>query len=252
MSLAEPAIRQMLADGESVAVEFKIKAPRPAELAERICGMANGRGGTLLIGIADATGEVVGLEKPNDAIDIVLRAARTVKPPVTLVAPGAEVCLLDGRPIVVAQVPLNDGELYQAGGVCWIRRGTHTVPMTTTEIAEHMNATGALRWETQLCPNTRLDHLDAALLERYLAFRTERSRLNLRHTPQEELLLGLNCAARDPQTGDVRPTNVGVLMFGYDPQFHIPQSEVVCVRYKDSLGAGKYVDRKIISGSPWS
>src|SRR5918912_120233 len=38
MMLSEPAIRQLIADGESVAVEFKIKAPRPGELAERICG----------------------------------------------------------------------------------------------------------------------------------------------------------------------------------------------------------------------
>ena len=41
--VSEPVIRQLIADGESGGVEFKIKAPRPAELAERICGMANTR-----------------------------------------------------------------------------------------------------------------------------------------------------------------------------------------------------------------
>ena len=29
----------MLVDGETSTIEFKIKAPRPGELAERICGM---------------------------------------------------------------------------------------------------------------------------------------------------------------------------------------------------------------------
>jgi ATP-dependent DNA helicase RecG len=39
-------------------------------------------------------------------------------------------------------------------------------------------------------------------------------------------------------------------MFGFDPQLHILQSEVVYVRYKNSLDVGGYVDRKIISGTP--
>ena len=64
--LSEPAIRQLIADGESVAVEFKIKAPRPAELAERICGMANTRtGGTVIFGVADASRDIIGLKNPN-------------------------------------------------------------------------------------------------------------------------------------------------------------------------------------------
>ena len=52
----------MLASGESRTVEFKLKAPRPAEVAERICGMANTRtGGTNIFGVADETSEIVGI-----------------------------------------------------------------------------------------------------------------------------------------------------------------------------------------------
>jgi predicted HTH transcriptional regulator len=43
--MTEEALRQRIAGGETATVEFKIKAPRPAELAERMCGMANTRTG---------------------------------------------------------------------------------------------------------------------------------------------------------------------------------------------------------------
>ena len=39
-------------------------------------------------------------------------------------------------------------------------------------------------------------------------------RIDLRYTSWEELLLGMQCAAREPKSGVVRPTNVGLLMFG--------------------------------------
>ena len=70
----------MLASGESSTVEFKLKAPRPAKVAERICGMANTRtGGTIIFGAADETSEIVGISALSQSIDIVLRATRMIK-----------------------------------------------------------------------------------------------------------------------------------------------------------------------------
>jgi ATP-dependent DNA helicase RecG len=63
----EEAIQRMLAEGETGTVEFKLKAPRPSELAERICRIANTRtGGTILFGVEDETGRIVGISRPND------------------------------------------------------------------------------------------------------------------------------------------------------------------------------------------
>jgi ATP-dependent DNA helicase RecG len=60
-------------------------------------------------------------------------------------------------------------------------------------------------------------------------------------------LIGMKCA-RIVNRKAV-PTNAGLLFFGYDPQQHIIQSEVVCVLYRDTLGVGGYADRKIITGT---
>lgn len=125
----EATLQGMIAAGESATVEFKIKAPRPAELAERICGMANMRtGGVIIFGVADATGELVGIERSNDTIDLILRATRMIKPPVQLAEGGPQTLELNGTTIVIAAVPANEGTLDQASGVFWMRCGSHTVP----------------------------------------------------------------------------------------------------------------------------
>jgi len=245
MTITESTIRQLLDAGESSTVEFKIKAPRPSELAERICGMANTReGGTILFGIEDSTGRAVGLAQPNETIDVILRAARLVKPQVSLIGAAPTTVMIDNVPVIAIQIAPNPGPLYQASGVFWVRKGSHTIPMTMEEVENHLNSYGSTRWETKLCPRATLDDIDFDRVQRHLAYRDERSQAKLRATSKEDLLLGLECAARDPQTSELRPTNAGMLMFARAPQLQIPQSELVCIRYADRLGVGKYVDRK--------
>jgi ATP-dependent DNA helicase RecG len=205
-------------------------------------------GGTIIFGVADASRDIIGPKNPNQSIDLALRAARMVKPPVAFVADGPTVYIVDGHPLVVATIPANDGTLYQSSGVFWIRRGSHTVPMTSDEVSAHLHTSGTIRWERGIHPLATLDDIDRDRVNRYLSFRAER-RIDLRYTSWEELLLGMECAARDPQTDALRPTNVGLLMFGRDPQLFIPQSEVVCIRYGDRLGVGKYVNRQNLTGT---
>jgi len=154
--LSESDVRVMCNGGESGTVEFKLKAPRPAEVAERICGMANTRtGGTIIFGVKDETGEIVGLSALNLSIDIVLRAARMIKPPVVLADSGGETHTIDGKTLLVVPVPANNGTLYQASGIFWLRRGSFTTPMNMDEISGHLQTTGTLHYNG--CLPTRDD-----------------------------------------------------------------------------------------------
>lgn len=249
-TLSLEKVRELIAEGESERVEFKINPPRPNDLADRICGLANTRsGGYIFFGVEDKTGRLVGISRPNEITDDILRAARLVKPAVALTGGGPVTYRLDGVNIVAIQVPPNDGTLYQSGGLFLVRKGSYTMPMSSEEIETHLNTHGVTRWEKLLCPRATLEDLDTELVERYLSYRAERSRRNLRYTAREDLLVGLEAAANDPQTNKLRPTNAGMLMFGYDPQLFLPQSEVVCIRYGDSMGVGQYLDRKNFYGN---
>ena len=246
----ETTLRELIAGGETATVEFKIKAPRPAELAERICGMANTRsGGVIIFGVADETHEPVGVPEPSDAVDIALRAARMLKPPLPIADSIIQHWTLDGRKLVTLHIPANLGTLYQYNGAFLVRRGTHTVPLSLDEINAYLNAYGTSRWEIACAPRATLDDIDTQAVERHLSFRAERSRERQRYVEPADLLLSLEAATHDPQNRAIRPTNAGLLMFGYDPQLQLPQSEVVCIKYADTVGVRSYVDRRNLCGT---
>jgi ATP-dependent DNA helicase RecG len=258
VSLSPEALAELIQQGETVTVEFKVAAPRQAELAERICGFANSKlGGLLVIGVEDKTWQVVGVKNVSETVDTVLHAARMCKPSVELEPAQPEIVTVGGKTLVVATIPPNNGRLYQAGGVFWLRRGSHTTPLEVAEVERYLYQSGALSWETQPVLTATLDDLDLRLVERYLEQRPSRSRAvaSGRLSNLERILINLGCAvemadASDPaKSGIARPTNAGMLLFGYSPQEFLLQSEVVCVQYGDNLGLRKFSDRRILHGT---
>ena len=246
----EATLRQLIAGGETATVEFKSSATRPIEVAVRMCGMANNRtGGMIIFGIEDATRTIVGIRNPSLTNDVVLRAARMIKPAVALGETSVQAWRLDGATILTVEIPPNTGTLYQYDGACYVRRGTNTVPLSVEEIRAYLNAYGATRWELALARHATLEDIDTAAVEHYLGYRTEKSRQRRRHSSLSQLLLGLDAAAPDTETGTDRPTNAGILMFGYDPMLYLPQSEVVCIKYADPVGIRHYIDRKNFHGT---
>jgi len=204
----------------------------------------------IIFGIEDATKAIVGIKNPSLTNDVVLRAARMIKPAVPLTETSVQTWMLDSQTLVTAEVPPNTGRLYQYDGACYVRRGTTTVPLSVEEIKTFLNHSGLAEWELALGPDwmTATD-LDLDAIERYLAYRAERSRNRKRFGEASELLPALRAVGRDPSSGQVRPTNAGILMFGLDPQLPLPQSEVVCIKYADSLGVQRYIDRKNCRGT---
>ncbi len=96
-------------------------------MAERLCGMANAQGGMIIIGVEDVECKVVGVSDERMAMtkDVILRAARQIiKPALVLDPTEPEIYKVDGKQLVVAMVPPNNGSVYQSGGVFWVRRGT--------------------------------------------------------------------------------------------------------------------------------
>lgn len=246
------SLEALIKGGETPTVEFKVAAPRPSDLAERICGFANALGGFIIIGVTDQNWQIVGVKKLSETLDALLQAARLCKPAVRFDPPQPELLELEGQQLVVAHIPPNNGTLYQSGGVCWIRRGTFTVPLTVKEIEEFLYTQGVLAWETQPVNRATMADLDMTLVETYLEQRPSRSKIAGRLANLEEILLNIGCATvtrDDVGQKVIRPTNAGLLLFGYDPQQFLIQAEVVCVLYKDKTGKQRYADRRILQGT---
>ncbi|HEX2910556.1 MAG TPA: ATP-binding protein [Chloroflexia bacterium] len=246
---SEEEVRQLIAGGETSTLELKVALPRTAELAERLAGLANAQGGYLILGVADLSLEVVGVDDVKGAVDGLLRAARTVVPALRFSPPEPEIYNLEGKKVVVARVLPSAGPIYQASGVCWVRRGTHTVPLNVDEIVTTAHDRGLVRWELLPVKGATLEDLDMGRVETFLE---RRASARLRETSHRfrdlnRMLAALNCATEID--GEIVPTYAGLLFFGLNPQLHIPQSEVFCVLWRDKLGVEGYIDRKSMFGT---
>ncbi|MBN9389126.1 MAG: putative DNA binding domain-containing protein [Chloroflexi bacterium] len=249
--------RELLEGGETQTVEFKIQPPRLGEIAERLCGFANTpHGGMVIIGVKNGTWEITGVKNVSEAVDSLLKAARLCKPPVPMVEAYPQILDLAGKKVVIAQVPGNRGELYQAGGSFLIRKGTETVPMSVEEVEIFLYKTGQLNWEARPNLLSTLEDLDEAKVEEYLK-QYERLTGHRNRLPDKwERLTKMQCLA--PLTGQtapgpvetsLRPTNAGLLLFGISPRDFFSGAEIVATYYRDNSGVQRYTDRQIITGT---
>src|SRR5690349_14434794 len=228
--LSEIELKKLIRGGETNTVELKIAAPRATEMAERLCGMANAQGGIVIIGVKDASHEIVGVpdNRIGETLDVLLRAARQmIKPELVLDPPEPEIYTVSGKKLVVATVKPSHGPVYQAHGVYWVRRGTHTVSLGLSELLEMANDRGLVDWEHQPARNATMEDIDPEKVKVYLARRSANTRQASRFTDLERVLVDLECAVAT-SSGKVAPTNAGLLFFGHAPQERIVQSDVAC------------------------
>jgi len=113
---------------------------------------------------------------------------------------------------------------------------------------ELANDRGLQDWELQPVQDSTLEDIDMERVEVYLKQRSTQSRQTSRFEDVERVFIGMKCA-HVTSKGDVVPTNAGILFFGHDPQTHVMQSEVVCVLFRETIGASRYADRKIVTGT---
>jgi predicted HTH transcriptional regulator len=76
---SEEDLQKVIQGGETNTVELKVAAPRAVELAERLCGMANAQGGMIIIGVQDATCDIVGVpdHRIGETLDVMQKGCST-------------------------------------------------------------------------------------------------------------------------------------------------------------------------------
>ncbi len=221
-TLSETELRRLIRGGETNTIELKVAAPRATEMAERLCGMANAQGGVVIIGVKDSNHEVVGVpdHRIGETLDVLARASqKMIKPDFMLDPSEPEIYTLSGKNVVVATVKPSLGPVYQAHCIYWIRRGTHTVSLSLSELLEVANDRGLLDWEHQPVRHTTMEDIDLEKVGTYIAQRSATTRQSSRFQDVERVFVGMRCATT--REGALVPTNAGLLFFGRYPQEHI-------------------------------
>lgn len=239
-------IKELCVLGENSKVQFKLKIDNPSKIAAEIVAFANYRGGNILIGVEDKTGEIVGLtyeEVQQISRDIGNAANNSVRPSIYLQTETVDV---DGKIVLVVNVNEGINKPYkdQSGNI-WIKQGSDKRRIVeNAEILALFQESGSFRPDEKGVRRTSLNDIDMMLvneyLEQYYGKRADEFGL-----PAEQLLQNLQI-----MTMDGRVTLAGLLFFGKHPQMFEPAFVIKAVSFfGNDMGGLEYRDSKDITGT---
>lgn len=131
-------IEGLILQGESETREFKreISNDKKTTFLKTVAGFANVRGGVIIFGVADETGEIAGVagDVNKEKVRIINMIRDTVVPQPTMRITS---CRLKGKQVIALFVEEGDSPpygLYPDKPVYYIRRGATTFPATQAEV----------------------------------------------------------------------------------------------------------------------
>ena len=222
--------------GEDSTLELKrvllagsrITAPNRNEFADELAGMANGWGGTVVLGVEDRSREVLGI--PLDRLDAVEAWVReicndSVKPQLDALIRKIELPSADGRLVAVLCVEIvRSLFVHKSPGGYFRRIGSSKREMSPEVLArlfQERSQSRVIRFDESPVPGTSPAQLDGALTRRFS--RDERF-------PDETALRKLRIVA-DDEDGAARITIAGVLLCTRDPGRWLPHAQIQAVSY---------------------
>ena len=207
----------------------RITEPKGTDIADTLAALANGRGGTFVLGVGDKAHEILGI--PLARLDAAGRWIREIcndliKPP------------LDNADIRQVEVDRDDGELvaiirvdvpgslfvHESPGGYFRRLGDSTRRLHADSLArlfQERSQSRVIRFDESVVPWTTPEHLDGSLTERFL-------RDDVAAT--EDTLRKLRIVGEDSE-GVARLTLAAVLLCTSDPQQWLPHAQIQAASY---------------------
>ena len=235
------AVRQLVLAGEGPQVEFKEQFT-PA-LDREIVALANGDGGTILLGVADDS-TVVGLAEPSRQIEerVMGLCRNNVRPALT---PAVAVVILDGGTILAVTVPEGTQKPYTANDICYVRAGSTTRRARPEELRALSLEVDFTRFERTAVGGVAFEDLNLARFQDYVERRAPGS-IRINGLRLSDVAVSWGLAVRQGER--VRPTVAGVLLFGVYPQAVHPHWGVSAVRLTGYSLTDPILDRADLEG----
>jgi ATP-dependent DNA helicase RecG len=233
-------LRDQIRGGETERTEFKSRVDRDG-IGTAVASFLNAGGGTVLVGI-DEEGAVVGVPDPHEnALQLWRSLAARLSPTALFSANVEEV---DGKSVIVIDVPPGEDAPYVYDGRITVRRGTQSHPATAQEISSLILSRHAppLRWERLPalgCTVADLDQSEILLTARQVA---ERQLYDWNATIAPQRVLEELNLVRDESL-----LNSAVILFGRSPARFYPQSRVRLARFTDE-DQSEFRENRVLEG----
>ena len=247
--------------GEDSALELKrldlaggqVRGPRRADFADELAAFANGRGGTLVLGVDDKTRRAEGI--PLEHLDAVEGWVREICNDAIKPALDADILKLEIEdaggvlvPVIRVDVP-RSLFVHKSPGGYFRRIGSSKREMAPDVLArafQDRSQSRVIRFDEALVPRTGRDDLHYALTDRFV--RSDALPAGGQESATDEVLSKLSIVGTDAD-GAPGLTVAGTLLCTADPQRWLPHAYVQAVCYAGERTDEDYqIDARDIGG----
>ena len=206
----------------------RVTDPGRGDFADELAAFANGRGGTLLLGVDDKTREILGL--PIDHLDAVESWVSeicndSVKPALDAVIRKLELPDSTGKMVPLIRVDVGRSLfVHKSPGGYFRRIGSskrEMPPDVLARVFQERSQSRVIRFDESPVPGTSPAELDLQLARRFMRDDAE---------PTDALLRKLRIVTDDGD-GAARMTVTGVLLCTREPQVWMPHAQIQAVSY---------------------
>jgi ATP-dependent DNA helicase RecG len=232
--------------GESSKVQFKVRVDKKDkkksayDLGTEMVAFANTKGGILIVGVADETGQIDGLTYEEiQATNQLLANVSTnnVKPAINIFTETIEV---GEKKVIVIQVPEGISKPHTDNkGIIWIKNASdkRTV-VAREEMARLLQNSGNLFADETLVNGTTVNDIDETFFQKFITSKTKK-------TIEE---LGQSTSSVLSNLGMIKEGKIslgGLVLFGKNPQQFRPTFTVQCVSFVgNNISSTEYRDKE--------
>jgi predicted HTH transcriptional regulator len=238
----------IISAGETSKVQFKQEMDDDKFAAEMIA-MSNSKGGIILVGVKDKTGEVIGLtydqlQSYNNRLANI--ANDKIKPQIFISTEVVTISSETGEnKILVVYVDEGTNKPYKDNsGTIWVKQGADKRRLIdNNEIMRLFQQSGKVYIDEMVIPNTTIADVDNAKVEKYIKA-IQKTGSEVEVEIDEQLLVNLNIMK------DNKLTLGGLEFFSKNPQKHRPAFCIKAISFfGNSIGGSSYRDSKDIEGT---
>jgi len=237
----------IISTGETSKVQFKEMLDNQDSIAAEMIAMSNSKGGIILFGVKDKTGDIIGLdyrqlqETGNRLATI---ATDLVKPQIFITTEVVPLTVKnDSANILIVYIDEGISKPYKDNqGRIWIKQGGDKRKVTdNNEQVRLFQQSGILYIDEMIIPQTTVSDVDLSKVEKYLKILEKReSDVSVTHNLLNNLSI----------TKKTNLTLGGLLFFAKNPQKYRPAFCVKAVSFfGNSLGGTEYRSSQDINGT---
>lgn len=214
----------LIQKGESSKVQFKVRINDAYKVGTELVAFSNTKGGTLIVGVNDKTGEINGLsfEELKTTNQLLANAAsENVKSPIYIYTETVEV---SGEKLVVAQISEGTSKPHMDNkGIIWVKNGSDKRKVIAKEeIARLLQSSGNIYADEALVNGTTINDIDEDFFKSFIKSKTKKT--------IEELGLSISELLSNMRMLKNGTLSLGgLLLFGKNPQQYKPTFTVQCV-----------------------